>query len=563
MSGTTRDEAHEHGERPLRRIGLALGAGLWFAACMGLAFPPFGLWFLCLVALVGPALVLREPGRWTAVLVGVGTLPFWAYEVLWTARVSALGYVPFALALTAYAVLGFWILGRIARRWPRLPMAIVAPVAWCGVEMLRGRVAFDGYPWYFVGHPTIEFAFIAGAAASVGAIGVSVLVAALAGGIADLIAWPAWRRRSAALLVIVGSVTVALAAISLPRSVGKPGEPSLTVGVVQTNVPQSIRGSWTFEKRNQEMRTLIELTFEAVQGAPGTLDLLVWPETMFPGLGLEAEAQAAIEADGGLGDIAEFNRLMREITFEIEERTGVPMVIGATGYERPFIQDLPNNGFTLTGDREFNSAFLLESGMLTGRYDKVHLTPFGEVMPYISKWPWLERQLLAFGAAGMAFNLSEGERVRTLELARGLRIGTPICFEIANPAITRSMVRQGAQVIVTVTNDGWFGSFDSTRQQHVDLARWRSIEVGLPVVRAANTGISCVIDARGRIERAAPPREPAVVVASPGLLRAEPTIYTRIGDLVGWIVLALAGVGLGLSFVRPRAGRRTPSPADE
>ena len=498
-------------------MGTDLGAGLWFAACMTLAFPPFGLWFLCLVALVGPALALRTPRRWTAVLVGLGTLPFWAYEVLWTARVSALGYAPFALALTAYAVLGFWILGRIARRWPRLPMAVVVPVAWGGVEMFRGRVAFDGYPWYFVGHPTIEFAFIAWAAAAIGAIGVSVLVAAMAGGIADLIALSAHRRRSIAVLVVVGSVAVMLAAVTVPRSAGAsgPDAPTLTLGVVQTNVPQSIRGAWTLQKRNDEMRTLIELSFEAIQRMPGELDLLVWPETMFPGLGLEAEAQAALEADGGLGDFAEFNRLMREITFEIEERTGVPMLIGATGYERPFIRDLPNNGFSLTGDREFNSAFVLEGGSLTGRYDKVHLTPFGEVMPYISKWPWLERQLLAFGAQGMAFELSEGDGVEVLELASGLKLGTPICFEIANPAITRTMARQGAQVIVTLTNDGWFGSFDSTRRQHLDLARWRAIEVGLPVVRAANTGISCVIDARGRIEEAAPPREPAVVVQGP------------------------------------------------
>ncbi|MFZ4430409.1 MAG: apolipoprotein N-acyltransferase, partial [Phycisphaerales bacterium] len=221
-------------------------------------------------------------------------------------------------------------------------------------------------------------------------------------------------------------------------------------------------------------------------------------------------------------------------------------------------------------DRRYNSVYLLVDGETSdARYDKVRLTPFGETMPYISNFPSLEAALLDLGARGMRFDLDAGTKQTVFELPRtgggAFRVATPICFEVTVAPHVRRLVagRQGvrrADVIINVTNDGWFGSFVPARLQHLQIARWRSLELATPMVRAANTGISCAIDAGGQVRELGP-----VGAASPALsegvvptvveLPGELTMYARSGDVAGWASLAWLAPLLWAAL-RPSRGER-------
>jgi apolipoprotein N-acyltransferase len=206
---------------------------------------------------------------------------------------------------------------------------------------------------------------------------------------------------------------------------------------------------------------------------------------------------------------------------------------------------------------------MVEDGRVSDqRYDKVRLTPFGETMPYIASIPGLQQKLLDFGARGMRFDLSEGTRqtVFTFNTAGGsVRVVTPICFEVTVAPYVRGMVFEKgvrrADILVNVTNDGWFGGFSPAREQHLQIARWRSLELATPMIRAANTGISCSISADGKVHQLGP-QNGVTPSLSQGLLIAgvEPgtkvTIYARLGEFTGWSTV------VGTLAIAMFAGRR-------
>ena len=158
-------------------------------------------------------------------------------------------------------------------------------------------------------------------------------------------------------------------------------------------------------------------------------------------------------------------------------------------------------------------------------------------MPLISKWPWLEERLLALGAAGMSFNLDAGTNPQPFSLnhAEGLiSIATPICFEDTVPSACRNLIwrngRKAADVIVNASNDGWFGSFDCVRRMHLEVARFRAIENRVPLLRAANTGISAHVDSSGRVIARTEPRISTSLLATPQLDERR-TVFATIGQL--------------------------------
>ncbi len=208
--------------------------------------------------------------------------------------------------------------------------------------------------------------------------------------------------------------------------------------------------------------------------------------------------------------------------------------------------------------------------MRAERYDKVDLTPFGEVIPYVWRFPALQDKIVSLGAAGMAFNLTPGTAPMTLPVkVRGesgvaavgeVQAAMPICFEGTRAGLCRWLVCDGsrlrAPVIFNLSNDGWFGRFTGGREQHLQAARWRCVELGVPMVRAVNTGISAAIDHRGRIMERGPTGK--ADVDTEGVLsvtlQLEPdrraTLYGRIGDVWAWTVLLAAGVWWLLRVVR-------------
>lgn len=562
-----------------RPLLCGLACGLAFSALMALSFPgvtPGGVWPLALLA-VGPLVALAEIGGTlrrglvrAAVGAGVGSGAWWALAMVWTFRNTEAGFVPLVVYLSLYAGLFVWAAGRVRRRWRGLPSVVLLPMAWVGLEVVRGEWGFDGYPWYLVGHPMIEgWGLFVWPAAIAGAYAVSVLATLPVAAACD---WALGRRKWAvgAVAVVVAWPLVGLTGVFSAREVG-----SVRVGLVQTDVPQDVRGAWDPTARWADFLRMVDLTIRAAGGVAGGVgggagerepDLIVWPETMFPGTALddasvEAEKRASLawtvtEADGTRRQIPAW--AARDGLLELQARLGVPMIVGSSSFERLRVVE-DERGLRYDWDARRNSAFLIERGRVRdGWYSKISLTPFGEVMPYISKWPWLEAQLLNFGARGMRFDLEPGDRPVTIEVAgRGgdFRVATPICFEATMAGTVRELVYPeqgvtGTHLIVVLTNDGWFGDWDAGRWQHLQAARWRCVELGRGMARAANTGVSAIVDARGRVVSFGVEGGAARV---DGVLVGEAPMYaggTVFGRFVGlWPAYGLGVLGLAACIV--------------
>ncbi|TVQ30902.1 MAG: apolipoprotein N-acyltransferase [Phycisphaeraceae bacterium] len=601
-----------------RSFLFALGAGLLHALLFGLAFPPFDFWPLAFIALTPLFwLALRTPRPALAALaVFLATIPMWLFHQRWLIDVTAPGYPLLAIYLALYPALFVWIGARLARMaaggpvviaadaeegaapaaapgsgaplarasgsWWLVPLAL--PVIWTGLEMLRGAVVFHGYPWFLIAHPTIELGAWAALAAFIGTYGVSLLTAAVNAAIVAVALTALRREPGKAALSGVLSAVVALIALALGSLAGfhrrdaAPETPiRVDITVLQTNLPQDNKLTWTEQERRIDFQRFEELTRDAANTEPPP-HLIVWPETMFPGLALNKDAAQWLH-QSRLASLAYYNEYLKQT----QQAIRVPLIVGAIARTNMELTLDDIGAYGLEQDAMHNSAFVIAGGAVQkARYDKIHLTPFGEHMPYISRFKWLEEKLLSIGAAGMAFNLDAGDNFDALQVPlhipdpearpvpETLRVAAPICFEATMPALCRRLVFQDgarqADVIINLTNDGWFGRFSGGREQHLQAARWRCVELGTPMVRAANTGISCLIDGAGRvIARGPDDREEEVDVE--GVMRVSvpipgdgaATIYARIGDLFGWLCLlaALGGLGLaGVDAARERRSRR-------
>jgi apolipoprotein N-acyltransferase len=289
---------------------------------------------------------------------------------------------------------------------------------------------------------------------------------------------------------------------------------AVTLRLVQPNAPQHLK--WEPDWIGEFYQRALALTAEPPTGAAP--DLVIWPETSVPTL---------------LGD-----------------EPGLQAEIAAAAAPAPVIAGVRR----LEGSRGFNSLVLFDAeGGAALVYDKHHIVPFGEYMP-------LGDLLDDLGIHGLAaregFGYSAGPGAALLELPGSLGNALPlICYEAIFPADLRGAPGR-ANWILQITNDAWFGSF-SGPQQHLVQARFRAIEFGLPFVRAANTGVSAVIDARGHIVAALPLNVAGKLDAVlPGAL--PPTIYARAGDLPLGVALALVLVGLLVARRNPvdQPGRR-------
>jgi apolipoprotein N-acyltransferase len=498
----------------------------------------------------------------------------------WVLRISRFGFFPLTALQCVYAPMFVLLLSVVRRSWPRPPVALLAGVLWGGVEFLRGELVLTGFAWGLLGHACIDAPVLSWPAKIGGVYLVSACCAALASACVDMCTN---IRRGA---ISAGVLCCAWACVGAAWRAPSPSERLVRIGLVQTNVPQDNKLTWTIVDEVRDFRNFVELTRRAAErDASGRRpDLIVWPETMMPGPTLEPSALRAL-ADAGVifkvpegvadppGNALAATVFADELLAE-QERLGVPLLIGEESLEGFRVRQ-DEHGVEFSQDKRFNSAYVLQEGRITRqRYDKVRLTPFGEYMPVISRWNWLEAQLLVIAAGGMRFDLSEGRSVEPLRLPfdatrDGLRVATPICFEVTDAAHCRRLAWNGSQrradVLVNLTNDGWFTDSDLARRQHLLAARWRAVELETPVVRCANTGISCMIDLQGRVLDARgshallPPRTDGVHIADAALPSVEraPTIFAKAGNVVGWGFAILSLAACIAAYAKQRANSRT------
>ncbi len=564
MSTTTKSNRF----RDFRRAFLA---GLVYSIFFVLAFPPFSWWGMAFLIPVPLFMLVRatplKPWQ-AAIFAAIGSLPSWGYVHLWVADVSQAGVIPLVIMMAGYTFLFVWLATRITRGTKR--DWIVLPIAWVGVEFFRGSLLWGGYPWYLTAHPLIDspFGILAMPASIFGVYFVSFLCSLYS--ILLIKAVFSTRRedrfRSGIYAGGVFTLWIIIGALLIPGD--NPTAKSIRVGVIQPNIPQDNRAEWTVRQRVRDWLNLRDLTIAAANDPknPESLDLIVWPEGFVPGWTLDP-VSLATEREENLAwtltprsetDVPSLTGLPSKIsaTMIVDEMLimqralNIPMIVGSVAFDNLQILDTPE-GIKYDSEAMYNSAFVLNDGEPQPVwYDKIHLTPFGEVMPYISTWSWLESQLLSIGAEGMAFALDSGKESRVLSVPveretdeAFVQVATPICFEATISHVCRDLVFQNgkrrAAILINLTNDGWFGASDAGRRTHILAARWRCVELATPMIRSANTGFSCVIGTNGEIlsETITPlhldPREGHLIVDV--VLGQGTSFYSRIGDLFGWL----------------------------
>ncbi len=405
---------------------------------------------------------------------------------------------PFAVVLLAALLGGFWACALAFARWAGgHPSALV--FAWTGAEILRAYI-FTGFPW-----ATPPQAVVNGLAgqglAWLGPHGVMLGMMALAGLIGA--ARPIWVRYGAGVAAIALSL--------IPPMADQSPLTDHRVRLVQPNAPQDEK--WLPENIPLFVNRQIDYT-----RAGEIPDLVIWPETALPYLVENAQ-----------------------VVFDViaEAARGAPVVLG--------IQRRQDQNY-------FNSLVVLDTtGQVIQSYDKHHLVPFGEYMPFA----WFFRHINVGGlAARVDGSYTAGPGPQLLDLG-SLGTALPlICYEaVFAHDVGRAPARPA--FLMQLTNDAWFGK-RSGPQQHLAQARMRAIEQGLPMVRAANTGISAVIDPQGRITA-------SLALNTAGYLDAEvpqpgaPTLYSRTGD-VPWVFVVLIGL---VGVILQRAMRRGAGGIDE
>lgn len=488
-------------DRPRGRFVLALGAGLLAAT----GHAPFLLWPIGLAGLTLAAFLLgRAPGWWAAALVGwVAAIGYFGLSLSWLVEpflvdVARDGWMaPFALSLMAGGLGLFWAAGfalaRMLAPGPHaaLALAVTLPL----VELLRAYI-FTGFPWSMVAYLWVDLP-PAQWAAFVGPHGLNVLTLLFTGGVAVALAGH-WRWAAGAAATAVGLFVIDPLRPAPPTTEG----PRPVLRLVQPNAPQHLK--W----RPDMVMTFLDRQLEFT-AQPGSPDLVIWPETAVPYM--------LNDADPVLEEMAAAAR-------------GTPVVFGIQRRE-----DL----------RFFNSLAVIDAGgAVTATYDKHHLVPFGEYMPVAPLFANLGIEALASRARG-GYAAGPGPEIVDLGIA-----GTAlplICYEAIFPQDVAAAPER-PDWLLQITNDAWFGEI-SGPYQHLAQAQFRAIEQGLPVARAANTGISAVIDPRGRITGAIPLGKAGYLDLRLPLPDA-PTPYARSGD--GPLALLLLVIGTTLLLRRRR-----------
>ena len=428
-----------------------------------------------------------------AVMIDYGGLPAPAAWLVHALLVAVLALFP---ALFAAGVADL-----TARFGPR--GLLFAPALWVTAELGRMHL-FTGFPWALLGYSQIPFPAVAQAASVVGVLGVSALVAAVNGAVAHaLVAGPGRGRPPLAVTAALVAAAVAFGAWRLQDGSLLRAGSALRVAALQGNVRQDEK--WNPRRSDAILETYLGQTRRA---AGAGARLVVWPETATP-FALDRDPRG-------------------EAVRAAARESGAHLLVGTTEVARG------------AETRRYNAAYLIEPGRgsTSGVYRKQRLVPFGEYVP-------LRRALFFVSPlVETVADFSAGAEARTLP-AGGGRVGAAICYEIIYPGLVRELVLRGAGLLATITNDAWYGR-TAAPHQHFQQAAMRAIEQGRFLVRAANTGISGVIDPYGRVLARSGLFEPAVVVEDVRFLSGL-TLYGRWGDAPAYAgaVIALAALGRG------------------
>jgi apolipoprotein N-acyltransferase len=523
--------------------GIAAGA---ISGLLGaLAFPSPGITLLAFVCLVPLFLHLRAregsgPG-WPFFSFG---LCYFTVGLWWLATIlTPAGPVLLALILTLlFAWPAGHLLGLLLRH--RVPAAPATVLVWVGFDWLRGWL-FTGFPWLYLAHSQAEHTSLVQAADLFGAHGVTAVIVLVNAGIVETVRRAAARRggRAAAALLPAAVAVGALLCYGAMRAPSIREREGPRILLVQGNVPQFMKeDAWrvapdTPRTADDILARHLALTREGIAKDPA-VELVVWPETTFP---YRTTDEPGPERDA-------WRRLCARRLAAVAAAAGRPVVFGSLHR-------------TAAGEPR-NSAWLMSSdGRLLTRYDKVHLVPGGEYIPLSKVAPEPLVTVVARlirESAGFVPDLTEGSGT-ALFRAAGLVLGPVVCYEVAYPGLARDAVRAGADAILNLTNYGWWPG-TSMPAQATQMAIFRAIENRRPVVVAANTGVTGIIDARGvlRVAVSVEGRRTDVrgTVSAAVPLCGSRSAWTLLGDLPAGLCLVGALLWLPARWLAALRRRR-------
>ena len=530
--------------------GAAIVSGIWLALC----FPPFRLGqtaFLALAPLLCAVWIPRSMTAWRRFRLGFTTgfvaytsIFWWLGELAPLFHTSALRLLPLgmgagiALVPALWAVLVGWFAGRqvwveksdplnpkqrplLLSSMRNLGLAVVVAASWVALEWVRG-FALLGFSWNTLGVALHADVVMIQIADITGVAGLGFLLA-LSNAIAVLtvlrLAAEVGRVKLRPHFDFLVTVALIVGAFSYGVRVLVRGAPkemtSIRVAAVQPNIPQAMK--MDLDRAPEIFERLEQLNAKAAERNP---DLVLWPEACVPG--------------GVFADV--------EVTDWVKAQAALhpALLLGTDDFSRGGV-----------GDDHNSAAFFVRGSTDISFHDKVNLVPFGEYLPWR---PWLG---WAFGGLVPGDFVPGAMAVQFPLDARGVTLGPLICFEDTQSDIARAQVRGGADLLVNITNDGWFG-FSGELEQHLANALFRCVETRTPMVRATNTGVTASVDVFGRIDRWIPAHTADVADRTiPISRRGEPTFFAKYGDLFS---PACAIIALGALIGRAWRAKRVDAP---
>lgn len=427
-----------------------------------LSFPNFDFWFFAWIGFLPLFLSIQKTtSRFQAFLLAYLTgIIFWAGIIYWLAHVTLLG----STILILYLALYFGIFGVLFKTYGLKPKAyslIFIPSLWIILEYIRGYL-FTGFPWALLGYsqylnlPIIQIADITGV------WGVSFLIMMINTAVYSIVcskappfgeaSQHALKEKRKYLLPLLCIIVCLIYGYYKLNHLGiNIYDPSLKVCVIQGNIPQEAK--WDSRYMESILKRYSSLTASAAKENP---DLIVWPEAASPGI------------------LGEDDWVFQKI-FSLAKEIKIPLIVGAVVKEE---------------ERYYGSALLINSsGSIDDRYDKLHLVPFGEYIPFKKTFPFLEA-IVPIG------DIDRGKDYTVFQYPE--KFSVLDCFEDTFPELSREFVKRGARFLVNITNDAWYKK-TSAPYQHLQASVFRALENRVYLVRAANTGISGFISPEGKI----------------------------------------------------------------
>lgn len=490
------------------RITLSIVSGVLFAC----AFPSVAIGWLSFVALAPLliAVVHARSGREAFLLGWLSQTTAWLLMVPWVVRVmSYYGGLPYATGVALFVAMSL-ILGLYGALFAllvkRLPLGVrflpwlLVPLAWAAVEYARTYL-LSGFPWNLIATTLIDYSSLI----QIDRFGGPYFVGALIVLPSTIAAWWITQKPAGIVRVFVGgSLGILLmvwwgTGLVASKLIARPtAAATMKAALLQPNITQQMR--WDEANVIAIYRKMIEMT---VRAADAGAEVVVWPESTVPLSYTETT-------------------FFRESIEQLSRERNVDIILGsvATDPERPM--------------RLWNSAFLVSEGKTIGHYDKIRLVPFGEYVPLRRVLFFAEKMVRAVGE----FEFGTNDKPLTGKRA----YGPAICYEIVYPQISRTQIRNGADVLVTITNDAWFEG-TSAPEQHLAQARLRAIEGDRYLLRAATTGISAFIDPTGRVIESIPMGRDGIIYAE-FQPRTKNTPYVRFGDWFAWMACVVVLIGI-------------------